>query len=454
MAARVFLVHGWSVRSTATYQALHLKLAAAGYRLHDVALGRYVSLDNDVEIRDLARAMHRALGKVLGPPPWPGPFHVVTHSTGALVFKYWMRHHYRDAFLAGRPLRNVVFLAPPHFGSRLAHHGRSMLAHVRYLGDTGRKILKDLELGSPFSWEYNGKAMEWGAKRVRPFSLIGDRVKKGIGGSLAASVFPAHYEAGSDMVVRVSAGNLNFRRIELDAVRNRSRTVDEVEGSAFGAFYRYTHSGDEGIMASITRRANPASARYLNLKWILAALAVSSPAGYARVRNGLARVTAARRGRRPFAQLDFLFRDGDGKPIDDYRFELGYMDSRGRVRASAAVAHTHKNKVDPSRFTVFVDYRKLETDRICFMRFRGSTETELVDYLPKPYEKRFKDADLARLIVPDRTTRVEVVLGRTPRQNLFVFHPGDSGEGSEPGPKLHVKWNRRGDLTEEGIPPK
>ena len=42
---RVFLVHGWAVRETTTYRALHLKLAEHGYDLEQIWLGRYVTLD-------------------------------------------------------------------------------------------------------------------------------------------------------------------------------------------------------------------------------------------------------------------------------------------------------------------------------------------------------------------------------------------------------------------------
>ena len=73
---KVFLIHGWSVRSTQTYQALHLKLAEAGFDLQEIQLGRYVSLDNDIEVRDISRALHNELVRKLGAPPWKGPFHM------------------------------------------------------------------------------------------------------------------------------------------------------------------------------------------------------------------------------------------------------------------------------------------------------------------------------------------------------------------------------------------
>lgn len=89
MSAKVFFIHGWSVRTTQTYQALHLKLAEQGFEMKNIYLGRYVSLENEVEIRDISKAMHRALSEELG-GDWSQPFHMITHSTGALMVKHWI----------------------------------------------------------------------------------------------------------------------------------------------------------------------------------------------------------------------------------------------------------------------------------------------------------------------------------------------------------------------------
>ncbi len=48
MTERVFLIHGWSVQETTTYQALHKKLAENGFDLKEIYLGRYISLENEV----------------------------------------------------------------------------------------------------------------------------------------------------------------------------------------------------------------------------------------------------------------------------------------------------------------------------------------------------------------------------------------------------------------------
>ena len=169
MNQKVFLVHGWSVTSTTTYQALHLKLAENGFDLHEVNLGRFVTLEDNVEIRDIAKAMHNALRDILG-SNWNESFHIITHSTGALVTKQWIAYHYKDKFAQYKPLKNVVFLAAPHFGSRLAHHGKSMIAQLKYKGETGKQALTALELGSAFSWNINrewAKPETWKRKGIR-----------------------------------------------------------------------------------------------------------------------------------------------------------------------------------------------------------------------------------------------------------------------------------------------
>ncbi len=448
MAQKVFLVHGWSVQETTTYQALHLQLARHGYQLEEVSLGRYVSLEDRVGIGDIARAMHLALTEKLE-DDWSRPFHVITHSTGALVVRHWIAHHYTGSCASNRPLQNVVFLAGPHFGSRLAHHGRSMLAQARYLGATGAQILNGLELGSAFSWQLATEWLDegaWRGKGVRPFCLIGDRVQTALAERIAAAVFPAAFEPGSDMVVRCAAGNLNFARYELD-VRDRSlRRVGGIDGVPFAALADYVHSGaDRGIMNSIKRRSDPS--RHLPLRLILRCLGVTDAAGYAAVADELAAVTAATRDKRPgFAQLDFRFRDDTGAPIADYVFKLGLLDAQGREVPSKAVCHTHKNEETPSHFTAFIEMRRLETGAPLFIDFRSSSGSRLFSYQPDPVRvSAGGPRELpGGLIRQDHTTQIDVTLSREPNRNLFVFHPGDDGD-------LHLRWNRDGEVVETGL---
>jgi hypothetical protein len=452
MAEKVLLVHGWSVDSTEPYQALHVKLAEYGYELHDVKLGRYVTLDDSVEIADLARAMDRALITLLGKPAWKGQrFHIITHSTGALVARHWISNLYDGKRTEGRPLRNVVFLAGPHFGSRLAHHGRSMLAHIRWGGATGRKILNGLELGSDYAWELNGQWLDtstWKAKGVRPYCLIGASAKASY---LVRTILPGAAEKGSDGVIRLPAGNLNFSRVEVDLVKKRVRNAGRIEGVPFGAIEGYTHVGKSGIMESLTTSANRRNHQPLDL--ILRCLAVSNAAEYGAIADRLARVTARTRAKPgAFAQLDFRIRDVDGRGVEDFAIVLGNLIG-SELEPAPIVAHTHKNLVDGSRLTLFLDLNKMSADRTFVLKITAQTDTALVDF-DDDWNPIYPPDRIGTLLRPDQTTQVDVTLDRTPSPDLFVFHPGDSGlpDGRDPeGPPLHVKWNRQGAITKTGI---
>ncbi|MEE8146585.1 MAG: hypothetical protein V3T24_03180, partial [Longimicrobiales bacterium] len=417
MPDKVFLVHGWSVDSTETYQALHIRLAVNGYQLHEVFLGRYVSLDDHVEVADLARAMDRALSDVLGKGSWKGErFHIVTHSTGALPVRHWIAELYGGKKLEGRPLKNVVFLAGPQFGSRLAHHGKSMLAHIKWGGETGKKILNALELGSAYSWWLNEQWLtpaNWKSKGIRPFCLIGDRVKANF---LVRRVLPAAAEKGSDGVIRVPAGNLNFRRYEVDLVKKRSRRAGDITGVPFGALADYTHSGDEtGIVNSITSKSTRQNHQALRL--LLQCLSVANKADYDKAAADLARTTKATRKKRgAYGQIDFRFRDVDGRPVEDYSIILGYLDGN-TVKPSKVVAHTHKNTVDPHHFTFFLNMAKLETGRTFVLQLTAHTDTPLVNF-SDDWHPTYSEDQITSLLVENQTTQVDVILDREPDRKL------------------------------------
>jgi hypothetical protein len=438
MKQKIFLVHGWSVQETTTYQAIHLKLAEYGFHVQDIFLGRYVSLENSVEIRDISKAMHYAIDAKLN-GRWDQPFHVITHSTGALVTKHWIVHHYREVYAEHRALENVIFLAAPHFGSRLAHHGRSMIAQGLYLGDTGKRVLEALELGSEFLWDVNEWWLDernWKQKGIRPFNLTGDRANKDI---FKSKIFPAGYEEGSDMVVRVASANLNFKRFVLEGKTLSFRETGRIEGVPFGALAAYTHSEEQhGIMNSITR--NSTRENHQALRLIIDCLRVSNDQEYAAMYQTLGQITAATRRIRPgFAQLDFRFRDEQGRPVDDYVFKLGAIVD-GKELPSETVIHTHKNEITPSHFTVFIDLSKLEPHLSYFIDLNSESGSPLFNFYPDPLRMIAPETAITDIIIRDQTTQIDVILSREPSGNLFTFHRGDD-------PDLHVKWNRKGVIT-------
>jgi len=442
--ARVFLVHGWSVQETTTYRGLHKALAAHGFDLRTIHLSRYVSLESDIEIRDIARAMHRALEEQLG-PAWDEPFHIVTHSTGALVARHWIARHYTGRFASKKPLRNIVFLAPPHFGSRLAHHGRSMLAQVAWRGETGRIVLTALELGSSFCWDLTDAWLDpatWRDKGIRPYCLTGDRVVKKL---FASRIFPAAYEPGSDMVVRAPAANLNVARFTLTSGGGpKLERRGGIEGVPFAALDEYTHSGPgHGIMNSVTADATPERHRALRL--ILECLGVRTEAGYAAAGALLDKETRRTRRKRPaYAQLDLRIRDEDGRPVEDFVFKLGAV-VKGRRLPSKTVAHIHRNKESANHLTAYLTMKQLEPQYTYFIEIDTAPPSDLFRYTPDPFIVEAPERRITEVIREDRTTQVDIVLSREPGRNLFVLHRGDD-------PDLHVRWDRRGSVTKKRLP--
>jgi hypothetical protein len=91
--------------------------------------------------------------------------------------------------------------------------------------------------------------------------------------------------------------------------------------------------------------------------------------------------------------------------------------------------------------TVFIDRTKFEPDLSYFMIFDSKSGTGLFNYEPDPYRSVFEGPALGDVIGEDRTTQIEVILGRIPSRNLFRFHTGRELEDH------HVKWNREGELT-------
>lgn len=434
--SKVFLIHGWSVTSTETYRSLHTKLAEHGWDLQEIHLGRYVSLDNDIELRDLAQALDHALAETLGEPPWQDAIHFITHSTGALILRHWIVHHYVGDVAASRPVGNIVFLAGPHGGSRLAHHGRSLIAAVRFLGDTGKELLKTLELASPFTWQSNSEWMDqanWRDKGIRPFCLAGDRV---VADSLLQRIFSAGREDGSDMVVRVPAANANMQRFRLSADRETLEKAGQISGIGFCALTAYTHSGpDHGIMNSIGDDADPGRSQWLNLRLILDCLNVRNQNEYRTLRDTLAKQSQKGGRKGPYAQLVFRFTDQDGHPIHDYSVILG----RGDNESAGAVVHVHKNKTDGSRLAVFIDTSRLDRRYRYFMDFHAETDSPLTLYEPDRLHVEIGKSQLDQIIRPDEVTEIEVILPRRTDERLFRFASGDV----YPFP---VSWNRSGEL--------
>jgi triacylglycerol esterase/lipase EstA (alpha/beta hydrolase family) len=149
----IVLLHGYSAEPVGLHPWRDV-LRKHGYDADEIHLGDYVSLSNEITIKDLAEGFDRALRLNLGFGP-EQEFDALVHSTGGLVLREWLATY--DS--RRRRVKRVIALAPAMFGSPLAHRGRSWLGAVlkgnRELGpdfmEAGDRILAGLELGSAYT---------------------------------------------------------------------------------------------------------------------------------------------------------------------------------------------------------------------------------------------------------------------------------------------------------------
>ena len=151
----VVFVHGYSDKGASWAAWREILRHRLDLNDADMRTCTYISLNNEVTIKDLAEAFDRALA-TQGGLDSDAPFDAMVHSTGMLVVRSWLA---ADP-LRGKRLKRLIALAPATFGSPLAKQGRSWLGSVfkgnKQLGpdflQAGDRILDNLELASSFTW--------------------------------------------------------------------------------------------------------------------------------------------------------------------------------------------------------------------------------------------------------------------------------------------------------------
>ena len=170
----------------------------------EVDVGRYITLD------DISRGLDQVLRNDFAHLLESG-FHVIVHSTGALVVRNWI-HKFSPR---PSPIRNLIHMAGANFGSGWAHIGKGQLAkwgqEVFRGAERGVHVLNALELGSSETLDLHLYFLEPGNDLARIYEVF-EYVIVGSQASTSWLPIPIRYakEDGSDGVVRVSAGNLNF----------------------------------------------------------------------------------------------------------------------------------------------------------------------------------------------------------------------------------------------------
>ena len=150
----ILLIHGYSSEGKKNkvediYGTLPAELRSIFGRanVRDLNLSRWISLNDGVSLDDVSLAMDRALKSKF--KPWlQSGFHVIIHSTGALVARNWIKNYSPKPC----PIDNLIHLAGANFGSGLAHVGKGQLARwARLLAlhtGSGGLVLNELMFGS------------------------------------------------------------------------------------------------------------------------------------------------------------------------------------------------------------------------------------------------------------------------------------------------------------------
>jgi pimeloyl-ACP methyl ester carboxylesterase len=222
----VVFVHGYSDKGASWLPWRRILREQLGYGAADLRTCTYVSLNNEVTIKDLAEAFDRALSTEGGLVPNQS-FDAIVHSTGMLVVRSWLA---ADP-LRGRRMKRLIALAPATFGSPLAKEGRSWLGAVfkgnKQLSpdflDAGNRILDELELGSSFTWRLteedvfnNPPRFDAGLDTPYVFVFCGTGGYTGLRRLVD--------KPGTDGTVRRAGCSLNARRIDIDLTETGSVT--------------------------------------------------------------------------------------------------------------------------------------------------------------------------------------------------------------------------------------
>ena len=435
MARRpVVLLHGYSDHA-ASFDAWRARLVDAGFDATTIHVGDFVSLSNEITIKDLAEGFDRAL-RIRGGLDAGEPFDAIVHSTGSLVLREWLATYGARA----RRVKRLIGLAPANFGSPLAHKGASWLGALfkgdKRLGpdfmEAGTRILDGLELGSRYTWQLAERDLvgdspiyDTSDDTPFPFVIVGDEGYRGLRKLVNFD--------GGDGTVRWAGAALNTRKILIDLTREPEDGVDRrVEIAPWAnldvpfAFARGHNHGSilREPSAELTER-------------VTAALDVEDLAAY---QAWTARHAWSLDDAKPHRWQQFVMRAVDvrGDPVPDWFLEVGSGNGAAFEPFDDFDLDVHPYGADPSYRCFHADLGALRPERreSLVLRLTARSGSELVAYhgvgserftaagAATPGKNGVWDAwiDLTRLLADDgvrfffpfTTTLVELRLNREP----------------------------------------
>jgi len=377
----VVIVHGYSDHAQSCGEWCR-QLRRAGYGASEIHVTDYITLSNEITIKDIAEGFDRAIR--LQPGLRNGePFDVIVHSTGMLVLRSWLLTYEarRDR------LKHLIGLAPATFGSPLAHQGRSMLGAIfkgtKEIGpdflEQGDRVLSALELGSAFTWhlahqDFLGDSAVYGgdASTPYPFIFVGLDNYGGIDSFVTES-------AGTDGTVRWAGAGFNCRKVLVDL------TIDPAVVERPRVTFHPWKNVNVPLMlipnhnhTTILREPQPEL-----VTAVVEALAVSTEDGYSAWRSKYQAQTVVNTAAMPkWQQFITHLVDERGDGIADYFVELFTVRDGAFTQLGGFRMNVHPYSEDSSYrcFHVNLDSLKLATLENLWLRLIASSGTKLVAY--------------------------------------------------------------------------
>ena len=474
----ILLIHGYSSEGKdntvkAIYGSLpgELRKLFGRQNVRDINLSRWISLSDGVSLDDVSFAMDRAL-KAEQPDLLKNGFHIIIHSTGALVVRNWIKKFSPRP----SPVNNLIHLAGANFGSGLAHIGRGQLSRWGRLifQGTGRgtHILDELEFGSWKTIDMHLHYLKPGNDmfqdyQVQEFCIIGSQTL----GFLRP--IPIRYvkEDSADNTVRTSAGNLNFNYIPVTpkprafklGVRSlnsliKKRLNDEHftdtcyeydlshlshnrQEVPFAVAYETAHYGsDIGIVSGKKNRTSvmPLIKTALNT--------VYGVEFYENVvekyRNALNRTFSRaavlksslldwnkQEQYEGHAQLIFRLKDQYGNAVEHFDVRLNSAENNGLPKLEKMIEDHHGNKKDKGTITFYLRTQKFDKKTKSWKELLNNVaavNVEITGHEPDsgdisyvPMNIQLDSAQVNSLVQSFRTTIIDVTLVRLPSTQVF-----------------------------------
>ncbi|MDQ8184889.1 hypothetical protein [Pelagicoccus sp. SDUM812002] len=473
----IVLIHGYSSEgadNTAEdiYGALPVSLRKEfGAETLDINLSRWISLSDGVALDDVSFAMDRALSAHAD--TLTDGFHVIIHSTGALVVRNWIKLFSSKPC----PIQNLVHLAGTNFGSGLAHIGRGQMARwARFFQGTGRgiRVLDELEFGATKTIDLHRHFTEAGSDmyhdyQVQEFCIIGSQ-------TLAPMRhIPIRYikEDSSDNTVRTSASNLNYNflsvaptddafTLSVDQLKSliEMRQEDEILDTSdiyqfdlsdiaserqtvpFAIAYETAHFGDKiGIVTGsenrqqivpLVKRAIATPYSETNYASVVVAFEVERQKTFNRAAK--LRSSAMEWNKQcqyeGHAQLIFRLRDQFGTPVSDFDITIKSTPvNTSKNKLEQMIEDKHLNKKTKGIITFYLRTQSFNKrskkwtellDNVTTVHLEITAhEDESDDIAFAPLSIKLTPSKIQSLIQSFRTTIIDVTLLRLPTTKVF-----------------------------------